>query len=558
MKKIAIIVVSALALASCSDDFLNKEPLAVGSNVTFYDTPGNCELAVNAIYDPLQWEEMYSRNFWAIADVASDDAEKGGGEDAPRYKDDQPPMFDISTYNVNQLNQYIIDMWKGYYIGIGRANAMLDQTGEFVTGKDSTVYKRMRGEARFLRAFYYFDMVRIWGPVPLVTKTVSPGESYGIGNRASGDDAVGSKQMREIYNFIVDELTAIQNDVPWTYDAANFGRVTRGAVKALLAKVLLFRADVFSQNADYELAYQVAKGLITDPNNPHSLEPKYQDIFDMDMLKENSPEILFSIQFIDAPKSDSYNRDGQGEGTIKPTYTGPRYFIKDDGSVGSSGDFGYGFMMPRKDLVDQFDANDPRLDMMYKPNDSIYWDIPSKGNPKWYKIYYPSYTTGYYNKKAGLNYNKFASLKAQSSGKDIPVIRYAEVLLIAAEAGIQSGHADDAKTYVNLIRQRARNSKRTMTAFNTYTYTPGTIPADLSSVTLDDVRKERRLELYCEGHRYFDVVRWGKADEIFGAIKQDVAGNPVSWKPATHGRMPIPQEQIILHSGGNLIQNPGY
>lgn len=561
MKKIAITVLAALALVSCSDEFLNKEPLAVGSNVTFYDNPINCELAVNAIYDPLQWESMYSRNFWGIADVATDDAEKGGGEDAPRYKDDQLEMFDISTYNVNQLNTYIKDMWVGYYIGIGRANAMLDQTTEFLTSEDSVIYKRLRGEARFLRAFFYFDMVRLWGPVPLVTATVSPGDSYSIGNRASGDDEKGTKQIEEIYNFVVDELTAIQNDLPWSYDAANFGRVTQAAVKTLLAKALLYRADVLKQNADYELAFQTAKNLINNPNNPHSLEPKYQDIFDMDNLKENSPEIIFSIQFIDGATSESYDRAGQSEGTIKPTYVGPRYYIKDDGSVATSGDYGYGFLMPRQDLVNQFDANDPRLDMMYKPNDSIYWDLPTKSTtktPKWYKIYYPSYTTGYYCKKSGLNYDKFGTAKAQASGKDIPVIRYADLLLIAAEAGVQSGHADDAKTYINLIRKRARESKRVMTAYNTYTYSVGTVPADLPSVTLNDVKKERRMELYCEGHRYFDVVRWGEADVIFGAIKSDIAGNPVNWKPATLGRMPIPQEQIILHNSGNLKQNPGY
>ena len=560
MKKIAIIILTGLALSSCSDEFITKDPLAVGSNVTYYDTPANCELAVNAIYDPLQWEEMYSRNFWAIADVASDDAEKGGGKDALQYNNDQIDMGDINTYSVTQLNSYLINMWKGYYIGIGRANALLDQTTDQLTLKDSAVYRQYRGEARFLRAYFYFDLARIWGPVPLVTTTVAPSDAKNIGNRAAGDDAIGTEQMRLIYNFVIDELTAIQNDLPWSHDADNYGRVTRGTVQAMLAKALLYRADIFDQDADYETSYQVSKTLIeSSALTGYELESKYQDIFDMDLLNENSKEIVFGINYIDADSKDSYNREGLGEGSIKSTYVGPRFFVKDDGSIGECGAYGYGFDMPTQDLVDEFNPADPRLDMMYKPGDSIYFDAVTAGSPKFYKIYYPSFTTGYYCKKAGLNYNKFAAANKQCSGKNIPVIRYAEVLLNAAEAGYQAGHTGEALGYINDLRERARNSKRTMTAFNTYTYTPGTIPADLPAITsIDDIRSERRCELYLEGNRYFDVVRWGLDEAIFGAISQDVAGNPVSYKSATLGRFPIPQEQIILHVGGNLIQNPGY
>jgi len=552
MKKIFITVISALALFACNDDFITKEPLGVGSNLTFYDTPENCELAVNAIYDPLQWEEMYAVNYWGIADVASDDCEKGGGDEARRYNEDQLKIFELANYIATPLNSVVSDLWKGYYVGIGRANAMLDQTGEFVEGENAEVYKRLRGEARFLRAYYYFDMVRIWGPVPLITKSLTPDDAKSIGNRAEGDDANGTVQEKAIYDFIISELEAIKGDLPWSYDAANFGRITQGAAKALLAKAYLF-------SKDFDNAYIAATDLINDVNNPYSLEPHYQDLFDMDMMNEQSSEIVFSIQYIDGTSSTAYNREQGNEGSIKPTYVGPRYVKFSDGSgLHRTGDYGYGFMLPRQDLVDQFDATDPRLDMMYGPNDSIYADFETTGSPSWHKIDYPSWTTGYYCKKGGVNYNSFYAQKAQATGKDIIVLRYADVLLIAAEAAAETGKAGDAKTYVNKLRERARNSGRTMTAFNTYTYAASTEPADLSTVGIDEVRAERRRELYCEGHRYFDVVRWGLADDIFGAITQDIAGFPVSWNPATLGRLPIPNTQIILHSAGNLKQNPGY
>src|SRR5690606_15183853 len=112
--------------------------------------------------------------------------------------------------------------------------------------------------------------------------------------------------------------------------------------------------------------------------------------------------------------------------------------------------------------------------------------------------------------KGSVNYEIFKAFDSQVIGKNIPVIRYAEVLLIAAEAGFKDGdYKSQALSYVNELRLRARNSNRIVNDYNDYTYIPGTVPADLPAITLNDIKKERRLELYCEGHRYFDLVRWG-------------------------------------------------
>ncbi len=540
-KNILLLIISVFTLFSC--DFLNTPPLAKSSTETFYNDPENCQLAVNAMYDPLQWQATYDRSMWAIGDVCSDDAEKGGGDSKTLYYADQTDMHQLARYQTSVLNPYVSLLWSAFYVGITRANTMLDATEDLASGENKAEFLRLRGEARFLRAFYYFDLVRVFGPVPLIKKGINPVEAKEQGNRAAGDDSEGSKQVAEIYKFIVSELESIKEDLPWSYSDAEKGRVTQAAARALLAKAYLYQKN-------YESAFKAAEELINHANNPHHLEANYADIFDMDMKNENSIEYVFKISFMDAQNGEQYGTFQGGEGSEKPSYTNVRY-IKDKSNKQVGLDTkGYGFNIPRQDLIDQFDSEDPRLDMIWKKgkNDTIYWN--NNGVEGWYKIDFPTdYSTGYYCKKSTVNFDKFAEFKAQSTGKDIPLIRWAEVLLIAAEAGVQSGHNAEALAYVNDVRERARNSKIGGS---------GTIPADLSSVTIDDVKKERRMELFCEGHRYFDVVRWDEADEVFGNIKEDCAGYSVTWNPATKGRFPIPSTQIKLHSGGKLMQNPGY
>ena len=552
MKKILGILVTSFVLFSCTEDFINKQPLGVETNVIFYDKVENCELAVNAIYDPLGWESMYQVGMMALGDMTSDDAEKGGGDNVLQYKSDQGAIFDIVTFTVNPINGYLADIWDASYIGIARANAMLDATNKIdATNDDYQTFKRLRGEARFLRALYYFDLVRIYGPVPLLKQAIAPADAIDVGNRADGDDAQGTKQVKAIYDFIIEELEAIQNDVPWTYNADNYGRVTAAAAKALLAKAYLYKADIFSNSDnEYEKAYLAAKEVLD--NESYGLEAKYQDIFDLNLENESSKEFIFTIQFT----SGSSTLRG-GEGSIRPIYVTPRFFINAQGKPEKKDGYGYGFNIPRQDLIDAFDANDPRLDMVLAEGDSLYCN--AFGSPQWTKIAKVDWNTGYYCMKGSVNYEQFAGFNTQVIGKNIPVIRYADVMLIAAEAGFKDGgYKAEALKYVNDIRKRARESKRVLNAYNDYTYSVGTVPADLSAITLDDIKKERRLELYCEGHRFFDLVRWGDADAILGAITKDVAGYPVLWNPATLGRMPIPQAQINLHTGGKLVQNPGY
>ncbi len=577
MKKITIALIAVLGLYSCTEDFITKEPLGVSSTATYYNDPDQCQLAVNAIYDPIGWFELHDEYLWKIGDICSDDAERGGANGMAVYTtgDDWDKSGQLSVFQATDRSTVMAGIWEASYKGIARANAMLDGC----EGTDNAQIQTLRAEVRFLRAWYYFILTKTFGPVVLTTESVSPAVAEDLGNRAEGDDSEGSKAVRAQYDFIVSELEAIKSELPAT---AEEGKVTSGAARAFLAKAYLYRADICDNPADYEKAYQTAYSLYTEADGSvYDLESHYQDVFDIyGESHENSKEILFSVKMIGG---SLYGH--QGEGSIKPLYTAPRYYYDPVNKASQIEDgLGYGFAMPTQDLVDAFETGDARATMIvaspYKNAevtasiaklklDTAAWCKPSKikigGNnvEGWYAIGAVNWSTGYYNMKntqlSPVLIN--SGNNTQVAGKDIILLRWADVMLIAAEAGVQSGHEAQALALVNALRERARNSARTLdcnvsgTSDDCYTYAPAATPANLPSVTLEAVRNERRVEMYGEGERYWDLVRWGETSKF---RTQDISGYKFHYRDVTKGRWPIPQAEIILHAGGNLKQNPGY
>lgn len=548
IKYIISLALGILMMTSCMEDFLQKKPLGKENNQTFYNTLENCEQAVNAIYDPAQWLSMYSRNYWGIGDVCSDDTEKGGQDEL-----DQPDMQALQTFTMQANNKYLTDMWRGFYIGIGRANEMLYRTDESNNPDvevDATTLARLRGEARFMRAFYYFDLLKIFGAVPLVEEPLQPGEGAQLGNRQDGDGPSGNKQKQAIRNFIINELEAIVYDVPWEYDVTNYGRVTRGAVLGLLTKAYIY-------NKSWSSALTTAETLMAQYP---TLDVNYQDVFRKE--NEQNQEILFSIQFIDGVTGNDYDRSG--EGTERCTYVGVRNVINLDNNNSSKfmGEYGYGFNLPRQELVDLFHEDDPRLDLIMARGDSIWWEFTDNGGVlQKHPIDFPTAHTGYYTRKGAVDYDQYSPAKPQSTGLDYPLIRLADVYLFAAEAALQ-GSGDKAKAleYVNAVRERARNSARKELGFRQYEAITSNEPADLTDIDIDILFEERRRELFCEGHRFFDMVRKGNAqeeiaDKVADSFGQSIAEN---FKSGVNEVFPIPSSEILRHTGGNLIQNPGY
>ncbi|MDR2963553.1 MAG: RagB/SusD family nutrient uptake outer membrane protein [Bacteroidales bacterium] len=552
MKKIAFLLIPVLALVSCTKEFIERDPKGRGTDLTWFDTEDQCRMAVNAIYDPLGWQTYYQRNA-EVLDMLSDEAEKGGSVvNVNNYSADQSEMYKMALYNADPTNVVANNFWKTAYIIIARANLMINRTE---AKENIPAYKAMRAEARFLRAFAYMDLVKMFGPVPLVTDVISPLAAAGYGNRQYGSI---ENQIAETYKFIVSELEAIKGVLPNVQSGSNFGMVSDAAVRAYLAKAYLYQGD-------FQKAYTTARDLI---GSGASLMSQYQQVFNFDNIANEGSisEIIFAVQYVNGT-NDSRNY----EGSIRVIDNSPRVTINASGVAAENTAVGYGLVIPTKILVSAFDATDPRLDMMAKSKetapsgvaDSVYWD------GRWQKIgkMANGLNTGNYTLKNFLNQAVF---NGQSSGKDYILMRWAEVLLIGAEAAVRTGNTGDALIWVNQLRDRARNSKVIEKALTMDEWTFGTSaePAALTAITITDVKKERQRELFCEaGTRYFDLLRWNAtidqdgdniyADYVLANLGNDVAGNPRTWNPARRGWFPININEIRAQ-GGSLVQNPGY
>ena len=587
MKKISIIAILAvIGFSSCTEDFITKNPLGVASSATYYKDADQCQLAVNAVYDPLGWFNLHDEFLWKIGDLCTDDAERGGGNDKVNYTtgDDWDKSGQLVVFEASDRSTIMTGIWGAAYVAIKRANDVLAGT-EGVEGND---FKVMRAEVRFLRAWYYFQLSKVFGPVVLITSPVSLTDAENLGNRTADDDAVGSKQLRAQYDFIISELEAIKDDLP--IKAASFGKVTNGAARAFLAKAYLYRADMCggaTRDEDLKKAFDVAYKLYQEENGvTYGLEEHYQNIFYIyGESYEKSKEVLFSIQHI---QGSIYGRDS--EGSIIPIYFYPRFFHNPNPKDNSAENYrddqlGYGFGMPTQDLMNSFEDGDPRATMVvaspHKESatatiarlnlDTKVWCFPAlkdaSGNSVyngdgWVDIGSVDCNTGYYNmKRTMLSPLIVSSQNTQCMEKNDILLRWADLMLIAAEAGVQCGHISEATELVNELRKRANNSARTIdysqpgTSDACYTYVPSTALDMKSTVTLEEVKQERRVEMYGEGERYWDLIRWDETEKF---RTSDIAGYKFKYNPATLGRWPIPQAQIILQAGGNLKQNPGY
>ena len=360
------------------------------------------------------------------------------------------------------------------------------------TGKDKII-----AEAKFLRAFYYFELVKFFGDVPLV-----------IDKRIGAEEVTQIERTpkADVYAQIESDLTSAISDL----DLISLikGRASKGAAQSLLGKVYLYQ-NKFSEAATAfdEVINSGAYALIND----------YSQLFSV--ASENNSETVFDVEYTGA-EGGGYGCLVCLEGNAGPGFQGIRQYV---GPVYGDGN---SYNLPTQDLYDAFSSFDSRREVTILDIEAF---IAEQDNPDLisYAIGAGGHT-GYYNNKyikrqgeIGLPDNDL------TSPVNYRVIRYADVLLMAAEAHFQTGNSSAAQGYVNQIRVRA-----------------GVQPFPISSI--EDIYNERRLELACEGHRFFDLVRTGQAE-------QHIDGFVVG----THELFPIPQLEIDL-AGGNWSQNPGY
>lgn len=491
MKYLLLILLLLLGLLSaCSEEFLDRAPLDTINTANYPTNAEELTTVVNGAYQPLQWPKLYNLRMWTSDIMAGNSiVGAGGGSDGIETQD-------MANFVTAPDNAGVLDLWRGPWPGILMANIVLKVAPTLEI--DAASRDRSLGEAHFLRAHYYFILVRYFGDVPLITE---PG--------SSDTDLKPARDPQElVYNLIIDDLEQAAQLLPEksSYRPQDLGRASKGAALGMLAKVHLTRGN---WNEVVDLTAQVA-GLGYD------LQADYADNFHP--ATENGIESLFEVQYASDGGFSFWNNENQASWTSP--FMGPR------GAGFVAG--GFGWNQPTQEFVDAYEPGDRR-----KEATILYEGGPTfEGKP-----YLSSFSLTSYNvRKFLVPVSEVASF--DNSPLNFPVLRYADVLLMRAEALNELGQTLAAQMPLNRVRARAGLPP-----------VPSTLDqAEFRALLLH----ERRMELAFEGHRWFDLIRVNQGQYGLNFLRSIGRSNAAE----KHLLFPIPQ--IELDRNPNLTQNAGY
>lgn len=474
-------------LASC----LDQQPISEIGEGNFYKTTAQINQAVIACYNGLQGS---MKNEWMVTELRSDNARL---QNTATTSADNTLLFNFDQAAISASNKRVYEYWLATYHNISRCNTVLKPQNLAVI-TDENLKKQYEGEALFIRAYHYFNLVRLFGPVFIVTERISAQEAK----------KYERKSVDEVYDQIITDLTDAIDKLPATYTSAEKGRITKWAAKSLLAKVYMTIQD-----------YTNAELLLEDvySNSGHSLLLNYADVFSTS--NEMNNEIIFTVR---------YKSGGLGLGCP----FGNNFAPKLSGSNVINGD-GDGYNYPSTSLALAYTANDTRkaatialnyINTSVTPNQTI--DI------RYVKKYLSPVTVKY------------------DGDKDWPIIRFADIILLYAEVLNEKTGPSAALPYINETRVRAGLTDLMIEDVpNKHTMRM-------------EIEKERRLEFAFENQRWFDLVRTNRAITVMNAYYTNeidyypLLGNPVG--PLTDNTilLPIPQDELNINP--NITQNPGY
>jgi len=599
MKTLSFFMIMSLIFSfSCNEEgFLDKKPHTETDN-SFYTTPSGAQQGINAAYDILSQGEGFSRALFA-GTVCSGDALTGGEPGG----NDQSDLQRIMKFTNLTSSTYSFQFWSTLYNGIYRCNLILKYISEPTEGFDEGLRNRILGEAYFLRAYYHFYLQVFYGGEPQLQGAFN--------NQLKGVPYVDHILLQEewykverpelsyTWGRIEEDLKKAAELLPVNYDASNVGRATQGAAKAMLAKTFLYQEK-------WEDAYQTAKEVINSGNYWLIGETGHNEPLIVTRLGKNgefttqmSPykwiwqpeanncaESVFDIQHTQVGSNVGWPDNIPGN--LVAQYYGPRAMMVWQIDPATKAEqltrispF-WGFILPTKyfvetayrdiDCVENGKIMDPRYKLtVVEPDDKLpyyyedellrskysdsvnfdpYFNNPATGRITWKYFADPIFTS----KRGGLG-----DLPANTKA-----FRFADLLLIGAEAGVKSGHSTDALTWINRIRERARNSGTTG------------YPKALAAIKVEDVWNERRVELAFEGQQFWDLVRTGRADQVLKqaasqfptsenkTINQGIEVTTVveeqfgtSFTIGKHEIWPI-SEMEIRNTNNSLSQNPGW
>lgn len=476
MKKILATCLLTISLVAC-DDFLTLQPEHQMNELGFYKSKSDFETALVGTYAGLQ---NYGKTLVWITELATDNA-------VIQLANAENQVTAFEDMNIAPTNGHISTYWSNPYGIISRTNSIINKIGK--VDFDEASKNTILGECKFLRAFSYFNLVRLFGPVSLVEiEFTSP-------NQISGYD-FSRKPVEEIYKFIIKDLMEAEKLLPNTI-SLNKGKVSIGAVKALLGKIYL-------TNHEYDKAAAKLKEVID--MKAYALVDDYDKLFSEG--NDDMPESIFEIE---------YASGNLGEGQNFASLFYPNVVNM---AVFPANQLGGGRCVPGESLFKAYEEGDLRKDK------SVGDQLPMKDGT----------TTNYRYCRKFVDYT---ATTLEDGGVNFTLLRYADVLLMYAEAMNEQELTSQAYAYINQVRTRAGLK-------------------DLSGLSQSDFRlaieKERRVELAFEGHRWFDLVRTGRAQTVLNA---DYAARGLSFTVEDHELlMPVPQGEIDINP--KLEQNKDY
>ena len=537
MKKNLFIVLTAslFSFTACTDWLTAPQP---GQQLLddFFVSGEAAIRFTNGVYTPLAWEfgtTYFSE--WFFGDVMSDDAIKGG-----QTIHDMIYVYEMKNFRTTAYNAVLLNFYRANFQGIARANMAIERIPTVQPDHimDEHLRDRLMGEVHFLRAFYYFRLLRVFGGVPLIDFVVLSEDDW-VQPRASAG---------QILDFIIQDLETAES-LLWCRSEMSIddlGRVTLGAAQAMLARVHLWRAGVNPALAQqsWEAARYWSGRVIA--SGEYDLHDDFAHNFDLE--HENGIESVFEIQFTEEGASDF----GQGMGFSRGNFTLILTRSRSSLVTPTSG-AGWGFNKPSQNLFDVFEQDDIRRDLtIFDPR--AYNLIENPGIEIHFGNSFVNRKSGMYgptpgNPAAGGYYRLTHPSRGPLNNRQI---RFSDVLLMYAEANMELGNNAPAIEALNRVRRRVD-----MPTFPGYNISINgvTITPDLRQA----IRHERRVELAMEGHRWFDLVRWGVAKEVMDAyvalLGEEERSHKAPFIAGVHELFPIPIQEIRLNP---MEQNPGF
>ncbi len=512
LQKYAALLLLSFLTVACSDDYLEDALVATQpEDGNFFASQDDAVGALNAVYAPLQDNGYYKYQFISIGHMAGDTRQTDGTTQAAEQS---YPEFNFNA----GTGQLIPGVWKACYLGIQRANNSING----IEGMDVVLFatpedkQRLLGEARFLRAFYYFELARLYGGVPLITE-VFDGD-------ITNEEAIFPTRstVAEVYAQVEADFTAAAAALPNSYDANNVGRPTAGAAQAFLGKAYLYQKK-------YALARDAFQSIINGGFAEYALTEDFGETFTL--AGENNAESVFEIQY----------QSGFGRAFGVPE--NEANWIANWFNPTAQFPFGFRNAVPSKQAIEFFEQYpeedaERRFYTYARPGDTWgRWD-PIEEDPvaanQWRRrnilVSYPDDPdfqllavrkfSGGFEERGGFNQNP----------NNLRIMRYSDVLLMFAEAENEvNGPTPEAYAALNAVRERAGVP---------------TVDGLSKDAFFEQIVVERRLEFMFEFHRYFDLIRWGRGTDMPGFT---VGKNEL---------LPIPAAQVT--NNPNLTQNPGF